>query len=396
MGKKLSENRAGVRTRKHAGRAFAGAALLAVLAICNQPGFADESVCVVSRAKADDLVALASLDSSFVPPNSPSVKCTVEGLSPASYYCDKKTQIVRDEILGRGRRLIVRRNYTRKSPAEDQVFVFGCAFGRVVRMLGAEGGGEVKIEHADPNRVVFVGPPLPPGTNYPGGRQTFDWDAKMQSYAPQDGPPQDNPPPLANTLPCAELKTAKANDLIILANHEFNGEYGGFPFTHGVGCYGFDVPNNPVSCEWKVTLDEDRMISANRREIFFDSDHMAGTGTWGYSYVFGCVAGRVRLVFGAASLRGGVRSTCDEQAPSESGPPDSQTQPSASPTPGYNCGGWEDSKSDQLSFIDAAWAPGDSTCGACGASGEEVRTFKWSPELQNYVLTSIHYRPSRD
>ena len=22
-------------------------------------------------------------------------------------------------------------------------------------------------------------------------------------------------------------------------------------------------------------------------------------------------------------------------------------------------------------------------------------TFKWSPELQNYVLTSVHYRPTR-
>ncbi|HKN00965.1 MAG TPA: choice-of-anchor tandem repeat GloVer-containing protein [Candidatus Binataceae bacterium] len=346
----------------------------------------NESACDVSKAKADDLVALSSLSDS----NSPSVKCTVEGLSPASYYCDEKTQIVRDEMLGQGRRLIVRRTYTRKSPAEDQVFVFGCAFGRVVRMLDAGGGGEVKIEHADPNKVIFLGPPPPPGTNGPGGRQTLDWDAKMQSYAPDDGLP-----PLANTLPCAELKTAKANDLIILANHEFNGEYGGFPFTHGVGCYDHD--------DWKVTLDKDRMISANRREIFFDSDHLTGTGTWGYSYVFGCVAGQVRLVFGTASLRGAVTSACDEQAPSESGQPDSQAQsaqspqqPSASPTSGYNCGSWEDSKSDQLTFIDAAWASGEHYCSACGASGEEVMTFKWRPELQNYLLTSVHYRPSRD
>ncbi|MGC1340928.1 MAG: hypothetical protein WA854_01295, partial [Candidatus Binataceae bacterium] len=114
---------------------MAGAAFLAVLAIFSQAGFADESACDVSKAKADDLVALAALASftdSNTDSNSPGVKCTVEGLRPASYYCDEKTRIVRDEMLGQGRRLIVKRTYIRKSFAGDQVFVFGCAFGRVV------------------------------------------------------------------------------------------------------------------------------------------------------------------------------------------------------------------------------------------------------------------------
>lgn len=185
-------------------------------------------------------------------------------------------------------------------------------------------------------------------------------------------------------MPCGELKTAKANDLIILANHEFDGAFGGFPFTHGVGCYDND--------DWKVKLDEDRMISANRREIFFDSDHLTGQGTWGYSYVFGCVAGQVRLVFGAASLRGALSSACDEQAPRES----SDQEPSASTTSSYNCASWKDSRSDQLTFIDAAWSPGEQDCSACGSSGESVATFKWSPKLNSYLLTGLHYRPSRD
>jgi hypothetical protein len=371
-------------------RAFAGTAFLMVLAIYSQAGFADESACDVSKAKADDLVALAPLGS-FTDSNSPSVKCTVEGLSPASYYCNEKTQIVRDEMLGQGRRLIVKRTFTTKSPPDDQVLVFGCAFGRAVPMLAADNGSEVKIERADPNKVIVAGSPTPPATT--PDTETFDWDAKMQSYAPPEG----SLPPLAHTLPCAELKTARANDLIILANHEFNGDSGGFPFTHGVGCYGMGVPAAHISCEWKVTLDQDRMISANRREILFDSDHQAGTGTWGYSYVFGCVAGQVRLVFGAASLGGGLKSACDEQAPSGSAQPDSQEspqQPSPSPTAGYNCASWEDSKSDPLTYIDAAWSPGKGWCSTCAASGEEVMTFKWSPELQNYVLTSMHYRPS--
>ncbi|MFZ0657414.1 MAG: hypothetical protein WAM05_01785 [Candidatus Binataceae bacterium] len=379
-------------------RALAGAAFLAVLAIFSQAGFADESACDVSKAKADDLVALAALASftdSNTDSNSPGVKCTVEGLRPASYYCDEKTRIVRDEMLGQGRRLIVKRTYIRKSFAGDQVFVFGCAFGRVVPMLAADNGGEAKIEHADPNKVIVVGPPTPPATT--PDTETFDWDPKMQSYAPPEG----GLPPLAHTLPCTELKTAKANDLIILANHEFNGSSGNFPFTHGTGCYGFDLPKLHTSCDWKVTLDQDRMISANRREILFESDHMTGTGAWGYSYVFGCVAGQVRLLFGAESLRGGLMSACDERAPSESGQPDSKElsvqspqQPSPSPVPSYNCASWEDSKSDQLTYIGAAWGPGQSSCSACEAPDEEVMTFKWSPELRNYLLDSVHYRPS--
>jgi uncharacterized repeat protein (TIGR03803 family) len=291
----------------------------------------NESACDVSKAKVDDLLALAPLGSSF--PDSPSVKCSVEGLSPASYYCDKKTEIVLDQMLGQGRRLIVMRTAnTSKSRVDDDLFVFGCALGRVIRMLGTGAGvsgGEMKIEHADPNEITFTGPPRPPGIFGAGGRQTLDIEQ--------------NTLPLADTLPCGELKTAKANDLIILANHEFQGEFGGFPFTHGVGCYDND--------DWKVTLQKDRMISANRREIFLNSDHQTGTGDIGYSYVFGCVAGQVRLVFGDASSRAKVRSACDEQAPSAS----RDQQPPASPSSGYNCASWEDSKSDQLTFIDAHW-----------------------------------------
>ena len=331
-----------------------------------------ESACDVSKAKADDLLALAPLGSSF--PDSPSVKCTVEGLSPASYYCDTKTEIVLDQMLGQGRRLIVMRTTnTRKPRVDDDLFVFGCAFGRVVRMLatGAGGnGGELKIEHADPNQITFTGPPTPLGNVF-GARERQTLDIEQQL--------------LADTLPCGELKTAKANDLMILANHEFDGAFGGFggfPFTHGVGCYDND--------DWKVTLEKDRMISANRREIFLNSDHQTGTGEFGYSYVFGCVAGQVRLVFGNASSRAKVRSDCDEQAPHKS----RDRQPPESPTPGYNCASWEDSKSDQLTLIDAAWAPGDTFCEACGSSGQRVMTFKWSAELQNYVLTGVHYRPS--
>ena len=256
-----------------------------------------ESACDVSKAKADDLLALAPLGSSFQV--SPSDKCTVEGLSPASYYCDTKTETVQDQMLGQGRRLIVMRTTnTRKPRVDDDLFVFGCAFGRVVRMLatGAGGnGGEIEIEHADPNQITFTGPPTPPGNVFGAReRQTLDIEQRL----------------LADTLPCGELKTAKANDLIILANHEFQGEFGGFPFTHGVGCYDND--------DWRVTLEKDRMISANRREIFLNSDHQTGTGEFRYSYVFGCVAGQVRLVFGDASSRAIVRSECDEQAPHES------------------------------------------------------------------------------
>ena len=78
-------------------------------------------------------------------------------------------------------------------------------------LAGAGGsGGELKIEHVDPNEITFTGPPTPPGNVF-GDRERQTVDIER------------NPQPLADTLPCGELKTAKANDLMILANHEFAG-----------------------------------------------------------------------------------------------------------------------------------------------------------------------------
>src|SRR5258708_35317599 len=63
------------------------------------------------------------------------------------------------------------------------------------------------------------------------------------------------------------------------------------------------------------------MISADRRLISFGSDHRTGTGTWGYVYVFGCVAGQIRTIYGGDFLQGG--GVVEPAAP----------EPSIEPTP---------------------------------------------------------------
>src|SRR4029077_19387180 len=49
--------------------------------------------------------------------------------------------------------------------------------------------------------------------------------------------------------------------------------------------------------------------------------HRTGTGTWGYLYVFGCVAGQIRTIYGGDFLQGG--GVVEPAAP----------QPSIEPTP---------------------------------------------------------------
>ena len=106
--------------------------------------------------------------------------------------------------------------------------------------------------------------------------------------------------------PCNELKTVKANDLIIVANGDFKEGVGGYPFSHGVGCYSDDP--DAVLCDWKVELGEDRMMRNGRRLIVFDSNHETGVEDWSYVYIFGCVAGQVRTGFGS-DFRNGAAVT---------------------------------------------------------------------------------------
>ena len=327
-------------------------------------------------------------------------------------------------MLGRDRRLIVMRSTAPHESPGDQVFVFGCADGRVMKFLDSGiFGGEMTIEHADREKVILVGPEPAPGTSG-SARNVFDWSEKEQTYQPRE---EGRGGTTTKMLSCRQLRTAAANDLIILANRDYKGPGGGFfPFTHGEGCYTYDIPGLQT-CEFRVTLSEDRMISANRREVDFVSNHELGTGAFGYSYVFGCIAGQVRLLFGSDSDYGGdLESPCDLAQPTAVETPEPQTmlivpgvasygfsfsnsktaptegQPSigrelvaiptataaSTPVPEYDCHMWDDTKSDKFTLSDNAWAAGD---GRCCPSIAVLQTFEWRAALQTYVLTAVHY-----
>jgi hypothetical protein len=377
-------------------------------------------VCDVSKADANDLLALFVEDADDL--ISPAIRCTMDDPELASDFCIEKAQIVKEEARDHGWRLIAVRVTSPKDKTHDDVLAFGCEKGRMTRLWTKPGFQNVQFKHPTPDELTIESGDKRAGAS--SDEETLYWKPISRRYAAMDEVDHDVSGFPALTIPCNRLKTVSANDLIILANGEFEGSGGFFPFTHGEGCYGFEVPGMTGTCEFRVTLGEDRMISAHRREITFGSNHETGTGAWGYSYIFGCVGGQVHLMFGFDSPAGGdLDSECDKNEPTPAATPEAQPwilfrghesssrvspsngaaqpvaeQPIASPasTPAatdtpianYDCHDWDDARSDRLTLSLAEAASGDPSC--C-PSVEETLTLEWRPKLRNYVITSVRY-----
>ena len=369
--------------------------------------FAGGSSCAdLSRVNPNDLLALPDLGSN-ADRYSPSVKCTAKGSSnPVEEQCEKAT-IVHDEMLGRDRRLLITRLPAKGTPA-DTAYVFGCVAGQAKRLLTSDNlSGLVTIEHARRDEVVLRGSETPlPGNDV--DRIDFVWDPRIHRYRDNEDKASLIPAP-PKQMPCNQLKSAKANDLIILANGDFpvGDGSGGYPFTHGQGCYESDKV-----CDWYVEVDDDRMISADRRLISFDSDHRTGTGTWGYVYVVGCVAGQIRTIYGGDFLQGG--GVVEPAAPQPSieptpapttqvlpgfwhvgvpkagnatkHPSPVQLQARATPTPGA-----APRAQHQKSPTGNADTLIVSGCAEYPCSVEVLYTYKWNAALNNYILASVRY-----
>jgi hypothetical protein len=388
-------------------------AVFAILTFIGPRAYAGVSACSdLSKANPNDLLDLPAVGS--VGPESPSVKCTWEGPGPKSEYCGPTPTIIKDEMLGRDRRLLVLRS-SESQGLEDGAFVFGCVAGQAKRLLDSSGSwGTLTIEHATADKVILRGSEKPtPGTNEVD-RIDFVWDPRIRRYRDNEDNASVIPAP-PKQMPCNQLESAKANDLIILANGDFPGDgYGGYPFTHGQGCY-----ESEKVCDWYVEVDDDRMISADRRLISFGSDHRTGTGTWGYLYVFGCVAGQVRTIYGGDFLQGG--GVVEPAAPETPTPEETPTPPSeqfsqfshevssssngsgfgggfgfrGSPTATPTSASTSASRHNQRK-ADAATADTLVVSGCAGyPCGEEVLyTYKWNAALQNYILAAVHYEPN--
>jgi hypothetical protein len=333
------------------------AVALVIFLFWSQPAFATANGCsALSGANPNDLLAipeLAMTDSLWAP----GIRCTSEGLRAAPNLCNEKTSITQDQMVGHDRRLLMVRSSSPGDLPLYEVFVFGCVSGQMKKLLHfrpMSPDERISIERATPDKVILMNAHPMTGTGE-RNRNVFSWNAKIQRYRLEGDEDSDVYPPSAETLSCNKLRAAKANSLIIMANGDFSEGYGGYPFTHGVGCY-----DDADSCDWKVELDEDRMISDGRRLIAFDSDHQGGVGDWGYVYIFGCVAGQVRTVLGGEF--------------------------------GYGAAVQEVS-ADKL--IVSTLRPGEKDPGCCPTIKVSM-TFVWKPELQNYILADVHYDPNKD
>jgi hypothetical protein len=381
-------------------------AVFAILTFIGPRAYAGVSACSdLSKANPNDLLALPEVGS--VGPESPSVKCTWEGRDPKSEYCGPTPSIIKDEMLGHDRRLLVTR-LPKKGTPEDTAYVFGCVAGQVKRLLTSDSlHGLITIERAGRDEVVLRGSETP----FPGNdvdRIDFVWDPRIGRYRDNEDNGSLIPAP-PKQMPCNQLKSAKANDLIILANGDFPGDgSGGYPFGHGQGCYESDKV-----CDWYVEVDDDRMISADRRLHSFGSDHRTGTGTWGYLYVFGCVAGQVRTIYGGDFLQGG--GVVEPAGPETPTPEETPTPPlkqlyaevssgsnghefgggfgfRASPTATPTSASTSASRHNQRK-ADAATADTLVVSGCAGypCGVEVLYTYKWKAVLQNYILADVQY-----
>jgi len=369
--------------------------------------FAGGSACAdLSRVNPNDLLALPDLGSN-ADSLSPSVKCSAKrSSSPVEELCEKAT-IVQDEMLGRDRRLLVTRLPAKGTPA-DTAYVFGCVAAQAKRLLTSDNlSGRVTIEHAGRDEVVLRGSEPPSPDNHVD-RIDFVWDPRIHRYRDNEDNASLIPAP-PKQMPCDQLKSAKANDLIILANGDFPGDgFGGYPFTHGQGCYESDKV-----CDWYVEVDDDRMITADRRLISFDSDHRTGTGTWGYVYVFGCVAGQIRTIYGGDFLQGGgvvepaAPQPSIEPTPApttqmlpgfwhevgvpKSGNPTMQPSPvqlQAKTTPTRSAAPRAQHQKSPMGNADTLIVSGSAEY-PCRV--EALYTYKWNAAINNYVLTSVRY-----
>jgi len=97
----------------------------------------------------------------------------------------------------------------------------------------------------------------------------------------------------AADIPCDELETAGADELLATVDPKSipDGE------DVRVGEYGCDNYPGQKVCDWKTTLEDDRMLDPDHRLIYVLSSHQTGSGSWEDLLVFGCVSERLKKIF---------------------------------------------------------------------------------------------------
>jgi hypothetical protein len=123
----------------------------------------------------------------------------------------------------------------------------------------------------------------------------------------------------ATEIPCRDLETADADELLATVDRQ-SIKYGGgvrigeydcdpcrdlgiagcdrFPPRQGTGAP-TPAPSSPPpkGCDWRTTLEDDRMLDPDHRLMYVLSSQLTGSGSWEDLLVFGCVSGQVKTVY---------------------------------------------------------------------------------------------------
>lgn len=113
-------------------------------------------------------------------------------------------------------------------------------------------------------------------------------------------------PQFANASCSTRLMTEKAGDVVASMTKD-----SGNHLWHGVGCYA-DEPGASKSCDWRTRIKTDERIGRDRRLVVLTSNHQTGSGAWDYVRVYGCSAGKIRLLYADRFLDG---VTVEKSAP---------------------------------------------------------------------------------
>jgi hypothetical protein len=328
------------------------AAAVFVFLLGSLNSFASDNACGgLQTAKPSELLAM--IDNAFSDDLlAPGINCTSEKMEPKPELCDLRTTITMDRKLGEGRRLIASSTVNRSPnvrPDEshrDDIFVFACVDGQTTQVLqfGSERGATV--ESAEPDKVVVHSTYQAPDGSHPN-QMSFVWDDKLQFFR-QTGTSFEIEASTPPRMACDVLPSVDANRLVAMII-EISGNW------HGAGCY-----PDAKDCQWKESIEEDRMLGSERRFIEVGLKQTAGSGVYGEVYIFGCVSGQVKALFNTR-----VEYGADVQHAS----------------------------ADTLILARAKQAPDDEES---EPSWQELMTFSWNKDLNNYLLSSVHFRPDPD
>lgn len=314
----------------------------ALLLFVVQPAFASDNACkALSTATANDLLGLPELRNNCSFP-SPGISCTSEGPGAAPKECQHRATITQDRMLGDVRRLIVAHSSNPGPPPFlDDVFVFGCVAGQLKAVLDIGCRSDAQIEYAAPDKVSVVSSSR---TGQRPRKQSSHWDAQEQRYCTDGSSCSDDPykfsvqPNVPGDISCKRLKAIKADALT------------------GTPTGGCDLVDEDGDCEEEQPkIREDRSIGDERRLIVVhgcSADHC-----WDDVFVYGCVAGQVRMVFNDEFLDTEIKD--------------------ASPAKLVLSVGWQSDNGPTL----------------YSTSMTNLMTYVWNAELQNYILSSMHFSP---